>query len=228
MAKAKTSKAEVSFALSFLKYAGVRNPQGNAYLLLAVIAWLRQESGGLGRVIGNNPFNIRSSPFASGYRTSRGNGKFAIFKSLDAGARATIALLKSDGANGWRGYGRIMRTLRMGTGGSAEQQRDQAIQFLTAVALSRWDAAHYGSMVGQDIGTYDGRKNHLIQVWSRLLGAPVILPAPKAAKPKVVEPPQPRITFYRQPQFARLEPYAAFRLLKERTQADKPLTGGLV
>lgn len=226
--KPKTNAREVSFALSFLKYAGVKFPERNAYLLLAVIAWLRQESGGIGRVIGNNPFNIRSSPYASGYRISRnGNGRFAIFKTLDAGARATVALLKSDGANGWRGYGRIMRSILHG-GGSETADRDQAIQFLTAIALSRWDAAHYGSMVGQDVGTYDGTKNHLIQVWMKLLGAPVIIPPPPVKPPKPVDPPQPRILDWHTPQYERIEPYAAYRFIKDREEPPTPLTGGLV
>ena len=62
------SVAETKFAIAFLKKLG-GNYQ-SSLLIAGVIAWLRQESGGLNRVIGNNPFNIRNSNLAIGYRKS--------------------------------------------------------------------------------------------------------------------------------------------------------------
>jgi len=186
--KPKTSAAEVAFALSFLKYAGVKNAQSNVYLVLAVIAWMRQESGGLSRVIGNNPFNIRSSPFAIGYRRSIrirdgkkiNNGKFAIFKNLDTGARAAVALLKSDGRDGYRGYGLILRAATRAVGASETDKQQQAKDFLNAIALSKWDSAHYGTKPGMTADQFTA-SNHLISVWAALTGSPVIFPAPKVA-----------------------------------------------
>ena len=233
--KPKVSAKETAFAESFLKYAGVKDPRANVYLILAVIAWMRQESGGLSRVIGNNPFNIRSSPFAIGYRQTRnGNGRFAIFKNLDAGARAAVALLKSDGKDGWRGYGLILRAAVRSAGNKEADKQGQAIDFLNAIALSKWDAAHYGTQ--HKVTSYtivNGKKrpgstkkvwytgnaftqhNHLVQVWAALTGATINFPAPKVKQEPPPQPPKPkpvqlegRLYAFPIPEY--IQPYEAF------------------
>lgn len=233
MAKAKTTKAEVNFALSFLKYAGVSAPHANAYLLIAVIAWLRQESGGLHRVIGNNPFNIRSSPFAVGYRkTKNGNGHFAIFKDLDAGARATVALLKSDGAHGWRGYGLILKAATRAVGKSDKDKQQQGLDFLNAIAMSKWDAAQYGTKKATNATEFTAM-NHLVRVWSSLLGSPISIPQPqpKTPKPPPPKPIQPDDKLWSTPVHEYIEPYAAFQSYEERKwtptgpPGDPPVVG---
>lgn len=218
---ARPTAAELSFALSFLKYTGVKDPRANAYLLLAIVAWLRQESGGLSHVIGNNPFNIRQSPYAIGYRKGR-VGSFAIFASLDAGARASVALLKSDGAHGWRGYGLILRAALRAAGSEKDKQR-QAIDFLNALALSKWDASHYGTKAGMS-GDELTAANHLIRVWASLLGSKFVIPAdpvkpgvpPKKPHPAKPKPIQQDDKVYITPIPVYIQPYAAFSFYEER------------
>lgn len=175
---AKLTEKEVRFARSFLKYLGAN--QVNGYLLLAVIAWMRQESGQT--YLGNNPFNIRKSPFASGYRQTRnGNGKFAIFANLDVAAKATVAFLKANAKFG--NYGPIIAAARRATGKDGGVQ--QALDFLTAIAISKWDSAHYGAADG-DLG-----KNHLIKVWATLTGTSIPKQWFVDPKPKPKPPPKP-------------------------------------
>ena len=87
MAKLATVK-ERRFAESFLRYMGA--DIRNIYLVTAVIAWMRQESGQT--YLGNNPFNLRpggDEKFRSGVRkTKNGNGYFSVYPSLEAAARA--------------------------------------------------------------------------------------------------------------------------------------------
>lgn len=176
----KATVKETQFAVYFLKKLGVGT--GNAYLITAVIAWLRQESGGLSKVIGNNPFNIRQSKYASGYRQTKGNGKFAIFSSLKMGAIASAQLLL-DAGHDYRGYWRIVKAARRANDGTDGDKQKQALDFLAAIALSKWDAAHYGTGRDVTLGTYDPAKNHLVRVWATISGIPAI-PVEPTAKEK--------------------------------------------
>lgn len=161
--------AETSAARAFLTYLSA--DPNNRGMVQAVVAWFRQESGSLSRVIGNNPFNIRSSPLASSYRQTRSNGRFAIFPSLDVGFRAAARLLLSMGER--YGYGAVVRAARAGN------PRD----FLMALALSSWDAGHYGMP----------KVNHLIDVYNgitglQIAGPPKVPPKPKPTVPPIVTP----------------------------------------
>ena len=164
MASSQITKAEARFAIVFLKYMHANYE--NQLLVSAVVAWLRQESGGLDRVIGNNPFNIRpgmTNIFRSGVRQSRnGNGYFNIFPNLDAAAKATAYLLM----HGSRTYGYYVVVAAAQRAVSLKDQKAlnaQALDFLTALANSSWDAAHYG------YDKKDPRTNHLVRVWLTLV-----------------------------------------------------------
>lgn len=184
--KPTTTQKEVSFASSVLKYLGVKDPAANLYLILAIVAWVRSESGKT--YLGNNPLNIRNSPFASGYRQTRNhNGHFAIFANLDVAAKASASfLMKNKGV----GYEPIIAAAKR-TGGTEEQKVNQARDFLTAIAMSKWSSDHYGAADG-NVTT-----NKLIAVWASLTGHPIprewlvtTKPTPPSPKPKPpVQPP---------------------------------------
>jgi hypothetical protein len=164
------SVAEVKGAQAFLRYLGA-NWHDNQ-LIIAVVSWFRQESGSIKNVIGNNPFNIRpgvATKLASGVRKSKnGNGYFLIFPDLETGFRAAALVLKSLAPA--YGYGLVIAAVKRG----------DAVDFLNALAMSSWDAAHYG---------YDGKNNstnHLLQVYASFTG--LQLPPPPKPKPKKKRP----------------------------------------
>lgn len=171
---------ETRFARAFLKE--MRADYNNVYLVTAVIAWMRQESGSLARVIGNNPFNLRPggdiAKFMSGKRkTKNGNGWFAVFASLEMGAKAAAARLVRAGHD-WRGYWRVVAAARRGNDGSVKGMQAQALDFLAAIAMSAWSSDHYGAPNGE------AWKNHLVRVWAGIAGIPAI-PAEKEKVKKV-------------------------------------------
>lgn len=166
---------EVRAAQAFLKAIGAS--WKNTNLIYAVIAWMRQESGSLANIIGNNPFNIRPSKsidqdLIAGIRRSKnGNGYFIIFKSLEAGLIGTAQLLLRAGHD-WRKYDAIIRAFRQG----------DSIGAINAIALSAWDVSHYGYKPG------DQSTNHIYTIYARFTG--LQMPAtPKPQKP--VRRPQP-------------------------------------
>lgn len=166
--------AERQAAQAFLRAIGA-NWQNND-LIYAVVAWMRQESGGIKSIIGNNPFNLRpgkdiDQDLVAGIRMSKnGNGRFLIFVSLAAGLTATAQRLLRAGAD-WRHYDRIIRAFRSGS----------ALDALTAIALSAWDAGHYGYHPGDPI-----TNNHLVRVYASFTGMQIPKPTktPPSAKPK--------------------------------------------
>jgi hypothetical protein len=165
------SAAEVRAAQAFLRYVGA--PSTDNHLILAVVAWFRQESGSLAKVIGNNPFNIRpgvASKLSNGVRKSSGNGYFLTFSTLDQGFEAAALVLKSLAPS--YGYGLVLSALRRG----------DPIDFLVALAMSSWDAGHYG-VTARD-NPADVRANHLLRVYAGFTG--LILPTPKPTQPKPV------------------------------------------
>jgi hypothetical protein len=159
---AKTSdvtKAEIRFAVAFLRY--MQGNWRNQLLITAVIAWLRQESGSLKRVIGNNPFNIRpgmTNKFANGYRCGK-HGCFQTFATLEKAAQATAYLLMH-GSHAYGYYVIVAAARRLET--NDKRMNEQALDFLTALAMSSWDGSHYGAKDG------DASKNHLVKVWVSL------------------------------------------------------------
>jgi hypothetical protein len=217
-----TKAFEVAFARSLLKY--MHGNVNNIYLLLAVIAWVRSESGT--HYIGNNPLNLRpgadDAKYRSGIRQGR-VGKFSVYVTLDAGAHATANRLLRAG-NDYRGYGLVIRAAQRHSGDSAKDQQQQALDFLNALALSKWDAGHYGT--SGNPATFDQSKNNLVKVWARLLGHPVVIPndpAPSAKpkpKPKPPKPPpapkQPRAVEHVVPKRDYLDGYAQKNWYEER------------
>lgn len=189
MASTVATLDEVKGAQAFLRYIGVTYT--DQYLILAVVAWFRQESGSIGKVIGNNPFNIRSSPLASGRRPQYGTvsvinpitgfktgtkraivGYFATFSSLEKGFQAAAYLL----LHGNKAYGYQLAVKALRNGG-----QQGARDFLVALALSSWDAAHYGTHGPSDAATTN---NHLLVIYSKFTG--LTLPAAAPQKPKPV------------------------------------------
>lgn len=232
MAKPKVTEREVRFARSFIKY--VKGNQQNTYLLLAVIAWVRAEVGVDFRFMrGNNPFNIRRSPYASGVVYTNGNGTFAKFKSLDVAARATVAFLKSNASFG--NYGPILAAMRRGDGTDADNAR-AGYDMLMAVAVSKWSAGHYGYRPATQ-GHYATRElpngttetywvpgkpekpPSLIGIWQGLLGTTIptswYQDTVKQVK-KVIRPRQPRSLSHVLPPPAYIQPYAASAFYHDR------------
>jgi hypothetical protein len=196
--------------LGYLKshYSKLINPN-DTYLIAAVGAWFYQESGGISRVIGNNPFNIRpgiTSFMASGVRVSKnGNGKFLVFASLAKGFEAAAYLLIH--ANKAYGYQLALNALKHG-GNQA------ALDFLAALAMSSWDAAHYGAH--DWLEAYNPAKNHLLRVYTSITGVQLGDPHPKPKpKPKPI-PILPRDFNYQVVVRNYLDPWRASDLYKRR------------
>lgn len=202
---------EVAGAIAFLQY--LHADWHNNYLILAVVAWLHAESGGLKNVIGNNPFNLRPGKddlkFRSGIRRSKkGNGYFSVYKSMEAGFRAAANRLLTLRAK--YGYGLIVTSAQAVRGNTAAEQQSVAQDFLYAIALSAWDASHYG------ITNNDPTTSHLYRIWITFTG--LDLPNPKQPKrrpptpaPKplpVIQPPNLRAHFP--------DPYDALRFYRGR------------
>jgi len=236
MSNSKTKAAETTFAQAFIKQLG--GDINNVYLITAVVAWMRQESGGLSKVVGNNPFNLRpgrdDARFRSGTRKSKkGNGTFSVYASLAKGAQAAANRLVKAG-NDYRGYGAIVKAARGNYSQDIRDQQLQARDFLKAVAMSKWDASHYGAIIHQPIG--DGRYegiyhepfNNLIRVWKSITGvnwAPVKNPTPPA--PRQRPKPQASLSMFL-PKGHYIMPYAARIFFEQRHPAVPPLTGGIV
>jgi hypothetical protein len=211
------SFAETKAIQGFLSYLNKnyskRISTTDTLLIAAVSAWFHQESGGLSRVIGNNPFNIRSSPLQSGQRTSKnGNGKFAVFSSMAVGFAAAAHLLMR---GGWGtniqdvdayGYRLALNALKRGG-------NQGAVDFLAALAMSKWDAAHYG--VNGWLQAYDPKQNHLIRNYVGITGVQLKDPHPKPPKPLPILP---RDFNYQVVVRNYLDPWAVSALYKHRTR----------
>lgn len=201
--------SEVSGIKAFLGYLHrnySKQINANDNLLIAAVgAWLYQESGGLRNVIGNNPFNIRDSPLQSGSRqTKNGNGHFAVFASIAKGFEAAAYLLMHGGhGSGSKdqdlyGYRLILNALKNG-GNQA------AYDFMAALAMSKWDAGHYGVKDWQDAYS---KHNHLVAVYRSITGLQLQDPHPKAKKVKP-RPQLPRDFNYNPTVRSYIDPYVA-------------------
>ena len=170
-------------------YSKAINPK-DTFLIAAIGAWFRQESGGVQNVIGNNPFNIRPgmvSFMSNGYRVSKnGNGRFLTFATLTRGFEAAAYLLMH--ANKAYGYQLALNSLKHGG-------NDAAVGFLAALAMSSWDAAHYGA--NNWIEAYSAKHNHLLRVYAGITGVQLSDPHPKKKKPPKPRPTLPRDFNYR-------------------------------
>jgi hypothetical protein len=176
-------------------YSKQINPK-DTYLIAAVAAWFHQESGGISRVIGNNPFNIRpgmTSFMSNGFRVStRGNGKFLTFASMAKGFEAAAYLLM----HGSKAYGYRVALNALKNGGNKA-----AVDFLAAMAMSSWDAANYGAH--NWVEAYNPKKNHILRNYVGITGVQLGDPGPgnrnrtsdkqPLKKPKPPPPPPPKL-----------------------------------
>jgi len=128
---ASVSYAERAGARKFITTLGATVTEP---LIRAVAAWFRQESGTAGKVLGNNPFNIRpgaATKLSNGTRKV-GNGVFLTFPNLTVGFQAAAVVLASTG--GSYGYDHVIAAVKRG----------DAVGFLAKLAESSWSATHYG------------------------------------------------------------------------------------
>jgi len=220
----KATVSETRFALAFLKALGASTT--NLYLVTAVVAWLRAESGHT--YIGNNPFNIRKSALENGFRMARnGNGRFSTFASLEIGAKATIQLLVGAGHD-YRGYWRIVAAARRGVNAKLKGDNvTQGFDFLAAIAMSKWSGQNYGAKDG------DPAHNRLVAVWRTITGTSAIpaekkKAAPAKQKKKVPIPKEvPKgPPWHPEEHYAFLQPYAAKAFYESRNKPVPTLTGG--
>lgn len=190
MAKALLVTApEVTAARAFIKAIG--GNVNNYSLITAVVAWLHAESGGLGGVIGNNPFNLRPGADDKSLRTGirrskKGNGYFSTYRTIENGMIAAARRLIALGGMPY-GYQAIVIAARAGN----------VQDFLMAIALSAWDGGvdwtkggHYG--LKKDANGHVYGINKLITLYNQFTG--LTLPQPKAgttAKAKPAAPPPP-------------------------------------
>ena len=148
-----------------------------------------------------------TSFLSNGYRTSKnGNGKFLTFASLSKGFEAAAYLLIH--ANKAYGYQLALNALKRG-GNQA------AADFLAALAMSSWDAAHYGAT--DWLSAYNPATNHLLRTYQSITGvqfapaAPKKKPTGKHKPPPFIQPPN-----YQKVVGHYLDPYAAGDLYKRR------------
>lgn len=239
MARRNVSYAETQAIQGFLKYLKTNYNKRIDYrdvnLIMAVAAWFVQESGGLSRVIGNNPFNIRSSPLQSGTRKSRnGNGSFAVFSSLTKGFEAAAYLLMHGGfgnkkvpiygvrvvegvkrtyVKGYRKVDSDAYGYRLALQALLKGGNQGANDFLAALAMSKWDSAHYGAHNWNE--AYQAKHNHLIRNYLSYGG--VMLDPP--AKPRKPIPALAQDFKYQTAPNRFLDPWYVLRLYKSRRRA---------
>lgn len=149
----KPTFAEKYGARAFLRY--LKAPE-SLLMQYAVVAWFRQESGSVAKVIGNNPFNIRpgaATIYASGVREGPG-GKFLVFRTLSRGFLAAAVVLKA--LSPGYGYDHVIAAARRGN----------PMQFLGALGNSSWSATHYGVI---SRAFPQGMDNHLVVVYKGLI-----------------------------------------------------------
>jgi len=198
----KTTKAIQAFLGYLHDHYSKRIDNKDINLIMAVAAWFTQESTGLSRVIGNNPFNIRDSPLQSGTRQSRnGNGHFAVFSSMAKGFEAAAYLLIHGGfgnkkvpiygvrvvdgnkyayVKGYKTVDADLNGYRLAIAALMKGGNQGANDFLSALAMSKWDSAHYGSHNWQE--AYTAKHNHLIRNYLTYGGA-ILTPPTKPRKP---------------------------------------------
>ena len=144
---------ELYGARAFLRYLKAPETKEMQY---AVVAWERQESGGLGRIIGKNPFNIRpgaATIYSVGVRKGP-IGSFLVFATLSRGFLAAAVVL-SDLAP-YYGYGTVITAARSGN----------PLRFLASLANSSWSGTNYGVRARVYA---QGMDNHLIVVYKELM-----------------------------------------------------------
>jgi hypothetical protein len=185
------SKKEMVFAYNLLKRLGAN--LSNAYLITAVVAWLRVGAGyNMVNARGNNPLKMII------------HGKLARFSSLTAAAYAAADAIKHARLGSAGGYDVIATIAKRSTQGHTAAEKDadaqsQAHDFLEAIALSNWDPMHYGTgrvirRVGEYVGptaaSYQESRNSIAAIWYGIHGKlPKIVIG--TTQPKQQRPPAP-------------------------------------
>jgi hypothetical protein len=144
------TEIELFGARAFLRYLGAPETRE---MQTAVVAWFRQESGSVAKVIGNNPFNIKAGS-ASYLSVGERRGGFLMFPSLARGFKAA-AIVIEDLAPSY-GYGTVILAALSGN----------PLRFLGALANSAWSESHYGV---QNRAFPMGMDNHLVVVYRELM-----------------------------------------------------------
>lgn len=222
-----TQPVEVTFAYDLLR--ALHADVNNVYLILAVIAWVRSESGS--HYVGNNPLNMRpygdDARYRSGVRYMAGNGAFSVYANLSIAAQASANRLLLSGST--YGYDIAINAARRNSGTTAAAQQKQAMDFLNAIAMSQWDAGHYGAY-DHHPGVFAASQNRLISVWAGLTGHPVTIPSTVIAPSRqavhhVPRPTQPHATVHQAPKLGYLSPGGAHDFYAARHPDLPPLTG---
>ena len=147
----KITTDEILGAKAFLHVFGINNP--STYLIRAVVAWYRQESGTMPKIIGNNPFNIKVGA-ASKLSTGNRPGGFLTFPDLKTGFAAPAVVIK--GLSPRYGYADVVTAL----------YNRSALEFLSALAKSGWSETHYGWTPGTNARS--ATHNHLVKLYAEL------------------------------------------------------------
>jgi len=217
----KVSPNELRFAYYFLR--AMHGNVNNAYLLLAVVAWLRATTPRGQRWVGNNPLLMVS-------RT----GALLRFSSIQAAAQAAANRMLAGRAA--LGYKPLIYRIREAVTSDADKKQ-QALDFVNRLALSYWDPLHYGLGWYAVFDTFDPTNsqqqalNRIFNIYVKLPGMRFTLPADLFPTPKVHEPKEPPKP--KQPLSIRhvhvppdyLLPYAAYHFLVDRQWTPETLPG---
>jgi hypothetical protein len=120
MAKLLVTEHQVRFARAFLK--AIKGNQNNGYLLLAVIAWLKNDADAK---------------------------HFFRYKSTTAGATALARVLMYNPKRKEKGYLQVLKAARRM--GKEKGYVQQAKDFLGYLAISKFQKSHYGSPDGNEV-----------------------------------------------------------------------------
>jgi hypothetical protein len=212
---------EYEFALAFLKAAGA--DYHDVYLVTAVVAWERAEAqlnGGTYRY--NNYLSLKDA-----------TGRLLRFSSIAAAAKAVYAILQADASRTYdtpteahsqsKRYAFVLQALREFAAKDTQDQQQKGLDFLTELAKSKWDSAHFGAPDG------NATDNHLVAIWGQITGLPA-LPGEThttvtTIKPRV--PPTHRDLPPGAQQRQYIDPYAVQKWYAERHKPSPDLTGGL-
>lgn len=201
------SLKEVQAAQAFLRALGA--PWQNSDLIYAVVAWLRVSERDHPGYIGNNPFNLLANSGVPAYLVAGVKRVTTYYLDPDTGRRrvrtdnvilfrnlkdSLVALanviLKRATTSG--GYRLILQAARHGT----------PFDVLNAIALSAWDASHYGYLQA------DTRTNRLYQYYITFTGMQMMKPAQPKQRHEII-PPQPTVVYPPVLSYPFLDPFQA-------------------
>lgn len=207
---------EVVAAQAFLRAIGANYQSTD--LIYAVVAWMRTSEGGRANLWGNNPFNLRASTarfipsnLIAGTKYRIGYGTLLRFATLTDGVKAMAAYLKGVvkvAGGSWLGYGLILRAFKAGN----------PVDSLIAIALSAWDAAHYGFDTSNRDPSAALAKSAIYKVYASFTG--LQMPTPKQPKPAPPKPEAPNDLPAPPLAHPYIEPHRAAAFYRERHKQD--------